>query len=92
MNILDDTDYRKRWDIISPIRIVIKFYMLYFLLLIFILYEMELQVPIPISSISPFDSLRPRYSLLYLNQYFAVYLAIIFIIPDVKNVIVDITL
>lgn len=42
--------------------------MLYFLLLIFILYEMELQVPIPISSISPFDSLRPRYSLLYFSS------------------------
>lgn len=72
----------------SPIRIVIKFYMLYFLLLIFILYEMELQSLFPflrfLGSIH-FDR-DILYHIFLLNQYFAVYLAIIFIIPDVKNV------
>lgn len=72
----------------SPIRIVIKFYMLYFLLLIFILYEMELQSLFPflrfLGSIH-FDR-DILYYIFLLNQYFAVYLAIIFKIPDVKNV------
>lgn len=59
--------------------------MLYFLLLIFILYEMELPflrfllLQFPSTAIFSYYIFLP-------NRYFAVYLAIIYIIPDVKNV------